>query len=269
MNEHIQRTLSSLPYLKPAVYLSFFTEEETTMEKHPVHSPQELNQICLYSRYRFKPDSKLREYLFMKTKVKRSYYLLVEIMEKLKVILRSEKLYDLKNPSIIMCDSDLEMALNMKDLHVTEIRHQILKQLTLVKQQKWLKNYRKENTFSQRASTSNASTTIVPDKDAKYNVKPPLMELLRTECEEKNKATFTYKEVVHLLFKYLLKRRETLFDPGNLKVVRVHEDPLGRALGGIARFHRCQVPNLLRAQLTPAVKDGTERIKTEWIKAED
>ncbi len=95
------------------------------------------------------------------------------------------------------------------------------------------------------------------------------MELLRTECEEKNKATFTYKEVVHLLFKYLLKRRETLFDPRNLKVVRVHEDPLGRALGGIARFHRCQVPNLLRAQLTPAVKDVTEWIKTEWIKTED
>ncbi len=255
------------PYLKPAVYLSFVTEEETTMEKHPLHSPQELNQICLYSRYRFKPDSKLREYLFMKTKVKRSYYLLVEIMERLKMILRSEKLYDLKNPSIIMCDSDLEMALNMKDLHVTEIRNQILKQLTLVKQQKWLKNYRKENTFSQRASTSKATTTF--DPEAEYNVKPPLMELLRTECEEKNKATFTYKEVVHLLFKYLLKRRETLFDPRNLKVVRVHEDPLGRALGGIARFHRCQVPNLLRAQLTPAVKDVTEWIKTEWIKTED
>jgi len=187
----------------------------------------------------------------MKTGVKRSYYMLVEIFEKLKVILRSEKLYDPMNPSIIMCDPDLEYVLNMKDLHVTEIRHQILKQLTLVKQQKWLKNYRQENTFSQRASTSNASTTIVPDKDAKYNVKPPLMELLRTECEEKDKATFTYEEVFHLLSKYLLKRRERVFDRRNLKVVRVHEDPLGRALGGIARFHECQVPNLLRAHLIP------------------
>ena len=69
----------------------------------------------------------------MKTKVKRSYYMLVEILGKLKIILRSEKLYDPLNPSIIMCDSDLEYALNMKDLHVIEIRKQILKQLTLVK----------------------------------------------------------------------------------------------------------------------------------------
>ena len=70
-----------------------------------------------------------------------------------------------------MCDSDLEMALNMRDLHVTEIRNQILKQLTLVKQQKWLKNYRKENTFSHRASTTNVFTTF--DPEAEYNVKHP------------------------------------------------------------------------------------------------
>ena len=48
--------------------------------------------------------------------------MLMEIFEDLKVILRSEKLYDPKNPSIIMCDSDLEIALNMKNLHVTELR---------------------------------------------------------------------------------------------------------------------------------------------------
>jgi hypothetical protein len=131
-----------------------------------------------------------------------------------------------------MSDSDLEMALNMKDLHVTEIPNQILKQLTLVKQQKWLKNYRKENTFSQRASTSKATTTF--DPEAEYNVKPPLMELLRTECEETDKASFTYEEVFHLLSKYLLKRRGTLFDPRNIQVARVHQDPLGRVLGGIA-----------------------------------
>ena len=246
------------------MYHSFFHpgEEETTMGKHEPTvrpSPQELNLICLYSRYRFKPDSKLREYLFMKTKVKRSYYMLVEILEKLKVILRSEKLYDLKNPSIIMCDSDLEIALNMKDLHVTEIRHHILKQLTLVKQQNWCENFNtsrnKNPLVSAKSLIKTSNANLVPDKEFKYTVKPSLMVLLRKECEEKDrvKATFTYEEVVKLLFKYILKRRETLFDPRNIKVVRVHQDPLGRALGGIARFHRCQVPNLLRGHLSPVV----------------
>ena len=37
--------------------------------------------------------------------------MLEEILEKLKVILRSEKLYGPLNPSIIMCDSDLEIPI--------------------------------------------------------------------------------------------------------------------------------------------------------------
>ena len=109
--------------------------------QHQYSSPQELNIICLYSQYRNNPQSKLKKYLFNKTNVKRSYYMLIEIMKNLKLIVRSEKLFDFKNPSIIMCDSDLEIALNVKDLHVTEIRDQILKQLILVKQQNWFKNY--------------------------------------------------------------------------------------------------------------------------------
>ena len=224
-------------------------------------SPKELNQITLYSTYRFKPESKLKEYLFIKTKVKRSYYMLMEIFEDLKVILRSEKLYDPKNPSIIMCDPDLEIALNMKDLHVTQIRDQILKQLTLQRQQNWRENF---NTFISKSKSTSASstppakttdvpTTLVPDKEAKYIVNPSLMGLLRTECEEKDraKAAFKFEEVVNLLFKYLIRRRDTLFDSRNIKVARVHHDPLGRALGGIARFHICQAENLLRAQLSP------------------
>ena len=47
-------------------------------------SPKELNQITLYSTYRFKPESKLKESLFIKTKVKRSYYMLMEIFKELR-----------------------------------------------------------------------------------------------------------------------------------------------------------------------------------------
>ena len=32
-------------------------------------------------------------------------------------------MYDEKNPAIILCSGDLEEALNMKALHVTEIRY--------------------------------------------------------------------------------------------------------------------------------------------------
>jgi hypothetical protein len=100
------------------------SQNKSHQQQYP--SPRELNRIILFSRYRFKPQSKLKEYLFIKTKVKRSYYMLVEILENLKVIVRSDKLYDPKNPSIIMSDPDLEIALSMKDLHIIEICDQIL-----------------------------------------------------------------------------------------------------------------------------------------------
>ena len=200
-------------------------EEETTMGKHKqaeqpsqnqshkeqYPSPRELNRIILFSRYRFKPDSKLKEYLFIKTKVKRSYYMLMEIFKELKVIIRSEKLYDPKNPSIIMCDPDLEIALNMKDLHVTEIRDQILGHMSLLRRQNWRENYnsfiyKSKDSFIPHGKKSNVSTT--PDQEAKYSVNPSLMGLLRTECEEKDrtKAAFTFEEVPKLLFKYLIRR---------------------------------------------------------------
>ena len=41
----------------------------------------------------------------------------------LKDAIRSEGLYDEKNPSIIMCSPDLEESLGMKALHVTQIRY--------------------------------------------------------------------------------------------------------------------------------------------------
>ena len=235
------------------------SQNQSQTQQYP--SAKELNQITLYSRYRFKPESKLKEYLYIKTNIKRSYYMLVEILEDLKVIVRSEKLYDPKNPSIIMCDPDLEIALNMKDLHVTEVREQILKQLTLLRQQSWRENFNafisksKSTSASSRppAKTTNVPTTLVPDTEAKYIVKPSLMGLLRSECEEKDrtKAAFKFEEVVNLLFRYLNRRKDTLFDSRNIKVARVHLDPLGRVLGGIVRFHRCRAENLLKAQLSP------------------
>lgn len=47
----------------------------------------------------------------------------IYILTILKDTIRDEGLYDEKNPSIILCSRDLEEALNMKALHVTEIRY--------------------------------------------------------------------------------------------------------------------------------------------------
>ena len=54
----------------------------------------DMNRIMLYSRLKFKPQSKLRKYLSRKTGIKKSCYFLAEIAHELKIIIKSEGLYD-------------------------------------------------------------------------------------------------------------------------------------------------------------------------------
>jgi len=80
-------------------------------------------------------NSPLRSYLIQKRSVgdgfSKSTTTLHKVLQALKDIISSEVLYDTTNPSIILCDFALENALNVRALHLTEIRNQVLLQLTL------------------------------------------------------------------------------------------------------------------------------------------
>ena len=41
----------------------------------------------------------------------------------LKKVIATEKLFDPQNPTIILCDQDLEDAIDVKALHVSEIKY--------------------------------------------------------------------------------------------------------------------------------------------------
>ena len=53
-----------------------------------------------------------------------------------------------------------------------------------------------------------------------------------------------------LLSTYILTNKQRFFDPRNIKLAIVKDDPLGEAFG-VRAFHRCQVNSLLRSQLIP------------------
>ena len=82
----------------------------------------ELNQNLLNTLFKFNPLSKLKGFLIDKTGVEKTFYSLAEILTILKNIIRGEGMFDHANPSVIICSPELERALNMKALHVTEIR---------------------------------------------------------------------------------------------------------------------------------------------------
>ena len=214
---------------------------------------------------KFQPGSKLKSFLVKKTRVEKTYYTLVEIMIILKDIIRGEGLFDDTNPSIILCDKELEEALDKKALHVTEIRDVVLKELIKISDQNLRDGFPQSKKIISDGSTNRVTTSedtlqnkplyqrvmsVFTDANTRFSVKPKLLSVIRMVPEtDQTKSIFTYKEVMVLISKYILARKDEIFDARNIKVALVETDPIGAALG-VKSFHRCQINNLIRSQLT-------------------
>jgi len=246
-----------------------------------VVTPVELNKNLLNTLFKFNPMSRLKSFLITKTGVEKTYYSLAEILTVLKDIIRGEGMFDHANPSVILCSQDLEEALNMRALHVTEIRDLVLSHITRVPDQSLREKFSQQinncrgtaisisrtnlNNEAPTASqpppppriirTANISTAIFTDKNAKFTLKPKFLKVVRSvPGTDQAKTVFTYEEVTLLLSKYILSRKDAIFDPRNIKLALVAKDPIGDAFG-VRAFHRCQVNNLLRSQLIPVNND--------------
>ena len=220
----------------------------------------------------------MKKFLIEKTKEEKTYYSLAEILTLLKDIIRRERLFDERNPSIILCSKQLEEALDQRALHVTEVRDLVLKQVYLLPDQTTRDRVTPQGSQQQGTlprmnnmhvprvppqaegprviRTASIITSIQTNRNARFNLKPLFLKVTRSvEGANQSQTIFTYGEVTLLLSKYILARKETLFDHRNIKLVLVKEDPLGKAFG-VSAFHRCQVNALLRSQLIPLHPDS-------------
>lgn len=245
----------------------------------------ELNTILLNTIYQFNSRSKLKRFLVRKTGSEKAYYSLHEILTNLRQIIRKEKMFDQNNPSIIICSTDLERALDMKAFHVTEIRDLVLSQITKAADQtlgkEFIQQSRTPNSIPKTnldsnttkdqnqqqtqqqptappriVKSANISITTYTNKHAKFTLKPKLLEVLRLVPDTNpNQTVFSYDKITQLLSKYIISRKDDIFDPRNLMLALVAGDPIGQAFG-VSAFHRCQVNNLLRGQLIPVNPDS-------------
>ena len=214
-------------------------------------SAVELNKKLLSTLFNVKP--KFNTFLFNKTGVERSYYTLIEIFIILKKIIREEKLFDQTNPSIVMCSPELEEAINVKALHVTQIRNYVLSQLTPTQItvpnifQVINEGIDVRNDAHPTAFTNSIKTHFV--NNSKCLLKPSFLNVLRSVhgCDQ-TKTIFTYQEVLSLFSLYILSRKDEIFDHRNIELALVENDPIGGVFG-VKVFHRCQVNKLLSSQL--------------------
>ena len=76
---------------------------------------------------KFKKDSTLEQFLL--TKTGDANKTCMEILNILKNIIKSEEMYDPRNPSIIFCSQELEKIFNCKALHLYDLIKLVLHQI--------------------------------------------------------------------------------------------------------------------------------------------
>ncbi len=99
-----------------------------------------LNSFGLDSHYIFKENSTMELYLLSKGMLGQSSYTLRELLDRLKIIIRDEKLFNIHYPAMIVADPALVTALGKETAYVTEVREIIYSQTTMIPQPppRWL-----------------------------------------------------------------------------------------------------------------------------------
>ena len=106
---------------------------------HPV-TKNMLNTFGLDSHYIFKENSTMEFYLLSKGMPTPSSYTLRELLERLKIVICDEQLFNIHYPAMIVADSALATALGKQTAYVTEVREIIYSQITRIPQPppRWL-----------------------------------------------------------------------------------------------------------------------------------
>jgi len=237
-------------------------------------NPEARNRNLLNTMFKFKDPqgAPLKRFIHDTTKIQKNYYSLAEILTILKDVISSEKMFDERNPSVIICSKPLEAALDQKALHVTEVRDLVIQQLEQLADQSLRDPQPPQRLHTSQARpqaprgpaqtapptvvrTASIATNVQTNKDTKFRLKPLFLDVVRSVDEVDHKQTiFTYEEITRLLSAYILSKKHLIFDKRNIKLALVENDPLGKAFG-VTAFHRCQVNALLRTQLIPVHPD--------------
>jgi len=232
------------------------------------------------SYYEFKASSTLKAYLSKRDPDCHYPRILEDILRGICIILEEEGQFDKRNPSIIICNPDLEQALNMKALHVSELEPIVVSHL--IKQSPFQQRFidsiqtrvmrgplHKKLQYDQKKVQETSHLACPPVDHLLRKVKPspyeyefPLTkfslshEYRKVVSTLKNfnqrRTTFSMREAVCLLTDYILANHDRLIDNRNIKIVICDKDPLGAAFK-VDAFHNSQaIPLLKKCLIHPA-----------------
>lgn len=164
-----------------------------------------------------------------------------------------KNLYDFSNSCIVMCDSELEEALNLKSFLLSDL-DSILRRMLPVDN-----SLKKFMIVDLTTPDKEQQQTGKPyDFSGNFWVKPHLRDLLNsTRPNEEPKLVFTYSEICSRFSQYLLENQVQLFDERNTLIC--HCPPKLQKALRVKALHRRQVHDILQKQIKP--------LKTYYIKS--
>ena len=194
----------------------------------------------------FKPDSELKRYVQLKTRITKTFFTLGEIIATLRIIIEGEKQYDERNPALIICSEELKLALKCKALHYKDLKNAIISHLAFTHE--YLGKVGDPKTYSPKSK--NFATHICTNKKAQFKLKNPFLGLIQNTTRiNRNRTVFTYEEICALVCKYIRDRRDQFFHEQNIKICWVQDDLLGTCFN-VSAFHFVQLGALIWSQLT-------------------
>jgi len=201
----------------------------------------------------------------------------VTILNAIYNVITSKHLFDTNNPAIVICNKDLEVALNVGAIHYRGLPLQIFKLI------KTINGYQKDQGPT---SDNNPGTDIIVklegmvvprprwgspdaygvmvcqppgplairfDQDAYYLPSENLYALLViTGRVDIHRKPLIYRDIFQMLSIYLLSNKDKYFnDSRNHLVVRCSpNDVLSKTFGGVISISRCQIRSFVHTQLS-------------------
>ncbi len=224
-------------------------------------------------KYLFRPNSPLKPYLHKHKPEKNirhtTYFTTTEVTEWLKDIIFERGLYDDNNPGIVLCDKELEQALNVKALHSAETRQKVAEHLVperhpLARTPYPTPSFHPSRRYLTPTTTmENTGITLenriplvpfdkpIPPKQL-FTLRNKFLEVLKhtRKMINKDQTIFTYDEAAWIFMQYIIQQKDTLIDERHRKVVICEDDKLGAAIG-VRAFHHIQRLHVVRLQLIP------------------
>lgn len=226
-------------------------EEKRSITEHLYNSTLRLFPI----------GSKLLDYLSINSidiyKDKRCYRLSTILLAIYEVIKNKEQ-FDPLEPTIIVCEPELEEALGVRTLQINQMVEYLEKKLI---KSRGMMNYHKRARIEEELEAMSLwYNKPVEEKrepfeiEEEYFVKPRLQKVLKLAPHAliKSDRILRYRHVCELVSSYIMHRKHDIVDLRNIRILDLRNDLLGQAF---------EVNYLARSQVTGKIRDQLIRIR--------